>query len=118
MMAAPTTPRLAHTDNAPNNSLPPPDTFDITPSLHELLSRLLVQPGPPDSQSSFPKALPLEIQQLGSEVSEIRNRIRKARAAVDAMPDVERTVKDQEVEMDELREKIRAQREILSRMKK
>lgn len=118
MVAAPGTPRLAHAKDPPNDTLPPPETFDIAPSLHELLSRLLAQPTPPDSQSSFPKAPSLEIQQLGSEVSDIRNRIRRARAAVDALPDVERTVEDQEVEMNELGEKIRAQREVLSRMKK
>ena len=101
----------------------PADMFDFTAPLHELLSRLLTQPpavqgGAGAASACFPGQAPLDIQQLVSEVSDIKGRIRRARAAVEGLPDVGRTVDEQEAEMAELRERIARQREMLGRLKK
>lgn len=58
------------------------------------------------------------MQQLAGEVSTIRNRIRKARSVVESLPDVERTVREQEEEIGLLRLRIAKQTATLSGMSK
>ncbi|KAL1959801.1 hypothetical protein VTO42DRAFT_946 [Malbranchea cinnamomea] len=98
-------------------SFPTPQTFDILPSLHALLERLLPisakteetaeppasgqspAPGPPAPGSFDPKL-------LITEASAVKIRIQKARAAIDSLPDIDHTTKEQEKEIAELEEKI------------
>lgn len=65
----------------------------------------------PSPTSSDP---PLDPQQLAIEASSIKIRLQKARSAVEALPDMERTIEQQEVEIRELEERIRTQRNILA----
>ncbi|BCS03381.1 RNA polymerase II mediator complex middle subunit MED9 [Aspergillus luchuensis] len=163
---APETPMVR---DAPANPqavpFPSPQTFDIVPPLHGLLSRLLSPPtnaagvsngvraaddptgagaptgppsgtpGQPQSQQqagaentntagvlgTVPSAGPggaeisglgsnsspaLDIKDLPTEVSSIKIRIQKAQAVVENLPDVDRSVADQEEEIEELEDRI------------
>lgn len=116
--------------------LPPPDTFDFLPPLYALLRRLQ-QPsgieapsGPPDgSGAALPEGSPqqlervasggsgkLELHDLGSAASAIRLKIQKARQVVADMPDVERTVEDQEEEIAELETRVERQKAMLRKL--
>ena len=101
---------------------PSPETLDILPALYELLSRTLPPvPGannqPGGGQPAFPKQEPLDISQLASEVSSVRARISKARKEIEALPDMDRTVDEQEEEMAFLRERIRKQIAVIENLK-
>ncbi|KAI9822421.1 MAG: hypothetical protein M1827_000140 [Pycnora praestabilis] len=88
-------------------SLPPPQTFDILPPLHALISRLIPSASPsPDQQ-------PLEPQHLATEASAIKIRIQKAKAAVEALADIDRTIAEQDEEIKELEQRISSQKEVL-----
>lgn len=93
--------------------LPSPEVFDIVPALHELLSRML----PPTEDLSRPPSYSnqptLSPQYLQAEASSIRSKIRKAREAVAALPDVDRSIEQQEEEITMLTEKIEKQRRVL-----
>lgn len=106
-------------------TLPPASTFDILPLLHELLSRLLASEDvtisptliasmPPVMARMYPNEQPLAVQQIGLEASKLRNRIRRARATVEALPDMDRDLQDQDLELDELRDRIVKQKAVLS----
>ncbi|TKA72845.1 hypothetical protein B0A49_05149 [Cryomyces minteri] len=114
---SPATPSNTATQSIP--SLPLPETFDILPPLHQLLSRLLAA-NPPNltdpSLAAYPDQQHLDIQQLATEASSIKARIRKALAAVRALPDMERTVEEQEEEIEYLESKIRRQTRIIEDM--
>ena len=93
---------------------PSPETLDILSALHELLNRTLPPvPGatnrPGAVQPDFPGQQPLDISQLAGEVSSVRARISRARREIEELPDMDRTVEDQEAEMTVLRERIRRQ---------
>ncbi|MCJ1375882.1 hypothetical protein MMC20_007120 [Loxospora ochrophaea] len=96
-------------DSAPF-ALPPPQTFDILPPLHALLGRLLP---PPDSTSSAPALSPKD---LATEAAAIKIKIQKARAAVQGLPDVERTIEEQQEEIRELEDKISGLKGALARI--
>ncbi|KZF24536.1 hypothetical protein L228DRAFT_98734 [Xylona heveae TC161] len=112
--SAPTSP-----STAPSSRLPPPQTFDILPPLHALLSRL----APPTTTTAAAAAgeyadqPPLEPHQLAAEASAIKIRIQKARAAVQSLPDMSRSVEEQEAEIRQLEERVRKQREVLTGLK-
>lgn len=97
-LAIPTTP-----------SIPPPSTFDVLPDLHKLLKRLLETPAQP-AATPTPAQLsadgPLEIQHVATAANDIRLKIQKARRAVMALPDVDRTCEDQEEEIEHLEARI------------
>ncbi|MCJ1236148.1 hypothetical protein MMC14_004125 [Varicellaria rhodocarpa] len=82
------------------SSLPPPQTFDIIPPLHTLLSRLLPNPLDPNAQPS------LSPKDLATEAAAIKIKIQLARSTVEMLPDVDRTVEEQMEEMRELEERI------------
>jgi len=105
-------------------SLPPSDAFDFLPLTYDLLARLL--PTAATSSSNLPSIINnssnnnsskppghLEPKDVGTEASRIRLKIQKARALVADLPDISRSIGEQEVEISELREKVRRQREIL-----
>ncbi|KAI9834210.1 MAG: hypothetical protein M1819_003048 [Sarea resinae] len=95
--------------------LPPPQTFDILPPVHALLSRLLkASSSAPPPTYTDPQQAGLEAQHLPTEAAAIKIRIQKARAAIESLPDMDRTVVEQEAEIRELEEKAKRQREVLA----
>lgn len=101
---------------------PPPQTFDILPTLHEILARIdhsgldandveeeFIPTRYAELQSLDPKDLP-------NEVLPLKAKIRRAQREVEKLPDVERSVEEQREEIVELEERIRRQREMLSRI--
>lgn len=128
-MSFPTTPQRASSVSTPvpvvtiEQNPAPIDyqVFDITAPLHELLCRLtaasaISTPAFADTRKPFPNNQPLEIQQLVSESSSIKSRIRKAQAAVDSILDGDRDVAEQEREMEWLENKIADQQRVLARL--
>lgn len=105
----PATPALPAPPTAPP-SLPPPSAFDVLPDLHKLLKRLLETPGQP--QAATPSSAhvaadgPLDVQQIATATNEIRLKIQKARRAVLALPDMDRTCEDQQDEIEDLEARI------------
>lgn len=87
-------------------SLPSPSTFDIIPALYTLLARLL-----PTATSSDP---PLEPQHLAIEASTVKIKLQKALAAAEALPGMDRTLEQQELEIRELEERIKRQHQMLA----
>ncbi|KAE9994048.1 hypothetical protein EG327_001781 [Venturia inaequalis] len=126
----------AHTPVLPSiepDPLPPPETFDFLPLLHVLLRRISVPSGAPlpnldgtggvegveaaSSADSSDKVWDLkshlDIKNLGPAVSHVKVRMQRARVAVRAMPDIERSVEEQEEEIRELERIIERQRGVL-----
>lgn len=93
-----------------NVQFPPPHTFDILPPIHDLISRLpLALPQPPNSNNTLPQTStsePLDPKDLPQAAVPIKLKIQKAKAAVSSLPDVDRTIEDQEDEIRELKRKI------------
>nr|OQO18722.1 hypothetical protein B0A51_14573 [Rachicladosporium sp. CCFEE 5018] len=115
--------------SAPQPPLPPPQTFDILPALHELLSRidhspatdptssLTLLPSPPaEAEITYTDLKPLEPKDLPREVGEIKAKIRKALREIEKLPDIERTVDEQEDEIAELEARIGRQKAELRRL--
>jgi len=102
-------------------ALPPPQTFDILPPLHELLARIDHSSADPltavtqdtvgytDSRSLEPKEFPNEVQA-------VKGKVRKALRELEKLPDMERSVDEQEEEMRELQMRIERQKQVLSRL--
>lgn len=113
--------------------LPPPQTFDILPPLHELLARVdayhtsnastlsgdspeynpTLDDDATDIGSAYTLLQPLNPKELPTAVLDIKGRIRNALREVERLPDVDRTVAEQEEEIAELEAKIIKQREML-----
>lgn len=115
----------SHADIPP---FPPPSTFSILPDIYLLIARLSIyqqaqqtasqaqsqtqaqsdsqtqpQTQPPQApQPAQNLGPPLDIIELPAQVYPIKQRIAKARAAVAALPDVDRSVEEQEHEIHEL----------------
>ncbi|KAL1800278.1 hypothetical protein ACET3X_000620 [Alternaria dauci] len=91
-------------------TLPAPSTFDMLPDLHTLLKRILETPAQPPAATPTPAQLaaegPLEIQHVATAANDIRLKIQKARRAVAALPDMDRTCEDQEDEIKDLEARI------------
>ncbi|GAQ04511.1 hypothetical protein ALT_1832 [Aspergillus lentulus] len=133
--SAPETPMVGEpTNTAPQPvPFPPPQTFDIIPPLHGLLLRLLSAQtageggsrtageagGEAPSGSSGPGQgaqqqtsatgsglAPLTAKNLPTEASSIKIRIQKAHAVVESLPDIGRSVAEQEKEIEELENRI------------
>lgn len=127
----------AHTPVLPStepDAFPPPETFDFLPLLHVLLRRISVHSGAPfpggtgggegaeaasgaDVDSSdkglWDLKTHLDIKNLGPAVSHVKVRLQRARVAVRAMPDIERSIEEQEEEIRELERMIERQRGVL-----
>ena len=88
------------------SGLTPPSTFNTIPALSTLISRL-------SSTTAGNDAL-LEPQHLPVEASTVKIRLQKALAAIEALPDVDRTIEEQEVEIRELQARVRRQQELLT----
>ena len=128
-----TTPITTFSDQQqhPKPRLPSPQIFDILPALHELLARidhvpLITDPLdlsliPTDTESADVGALykdipALEPKDLPADVLQVKTRIRRALRELEKLPDMERSVGEQEAEIGELEERIREQREMVGRL--
>lgn len=103
--------------------LPPPQTFDILPPLHEILARVDHAPTDPMQAAtgdadvvSYADLQPLEPRDLPHEVLGIKNKIRKALRELEKLPDMDRDVEQQEAEIKMLEEKAVKQREVLRKL--
>lgn len=101
--------------------LPPPATFDFLPDLHMLLSRLLAVSAQGPAPTSTPGQPvddegPLELKNLPGEAQKLRNKIQRAQRAVMALPDIDRTIEDQEDEIQYLEARITELRSALQRL--
>ena len=87
---------IAHIDIPP---FPPPQTFDILPEIYALIIRLQL----PSSTTTDPSTLQandsLSPKDLPAAAVTVKLKIQKARAAVQALPDVGQTVEEQEREI-------------------
>ncbi|KAI9757648.1 MAG: hypothetical protein M4579_003373 [Chaenotheca gracillima] len=107
----------------PQAELPPPSTFDFLPPLHTLLSRLVPSSTPDGASGQVNTATgelngpSLEPQHLATEATTLRIRIQKARAAIEALPDVDRTIEEQEGEIKELEAKVSGLKDCLGEIK-
>ncbi|KAI9844912.1 MAG: hypothetical protein M1837_005198 [Sclerophora amabilis] len=124
-LTTPTGPTPTTKTSHTHHDLPAPSTFDILPPLHTLLSRLL--PNSPNNTAGNTQTgtgssrdltgPPLEPHQLTTEATALKIRVQKARAAVEALPDVNRTVEEQEAEIRELEGKVEGLRTLLRGLK-
>jgi len=133
----PGTPSASSAQDAPAAAvviLPIPNTFDIIPQLHSLLSRLLQVNvnglgigGPTPSASgvdagqdahvpSYLQTEPLNVKHLEAAATDLKLRIQKMRMEVGKLPDVGRGVDDQEEEIEHLRGKVQRLRAVLTRL--
>jgi hypothetical protein len=130
-MAASPTPQTATSTPPSLENLPTglsADAIDVLPVLSSLLSRLQVPqnqtgastagspPGP--TSSATPSQLvsstgPLTIKDIPAATDGLKHRLQKARVAVKELPDLNRSLKEQEEEIRELEDKITRQREVL-----
>jgi uncharacterized protein YoaH (UPF0181 family) len=109
-------------------TLPPSQTFDVLPALHEILARI-------DHTSSGTASLPparstekdaaelgalyadlppLEPKDLSTEVLQVKAKIRKALKELEKLPDMDRSVSDQEEEIHELEARIKEQQQMIN----
>lgn len=98
-------------------ALPSPSTFDILPPLHALLSRLLLPA--PTAASPSPHLInaataPLSPKDLTTASSAVRIKIQKARVAVQRLPDIDRSVQDQQREIRDLEDEVARLRGVLA----
>jgi hypothetical protein len=103
--------------------LPPPQTFDILPPLHELLARIDHASNDPmqaatseDDVVTYSELPPLEPKDLPNEVIAIKSRIRRALRELEKLPDMDRSVEDQEAEIKKLEQKAGKQKEVLQKL--
>lgn len=110
--------------------LPPPHVFDILPALHELLARVDAHNAQASSSheveeqamlendntvlgSDYTDVQPLNPKDLPLATLNVKARIRSALKELEKLPDMDRTVQEQQEEMEELEVKIKKQREML-----
>jgi hypothetical protein len=103
--------------------LPPPQTFDILPPLHELLARIDHASNDPmhavtsqDDVVTYSELQPLEPKDLPNEVIAIKSKIRKALRELEKLPDMDRDVEEQEAEIKKLEQKAAKQKEVLQKL--
>lgn len=112
---------------------PPSETFDILPQIYDLITRLPSASLPPPttatdtttnnlSSTIFATAPqwsttdPLDPKDLLQAAIPIKLKIQRARAVVSALPDVERTIEEQEVEVAELEGRIAKLRGVVAEL--
>ncbi|KAG4418497.1 hypothetical protein IFR04_008391 [Cadophora malorum] len=105
-----------------------PDSIDTLPVLSQILARLQTPSSTSGaSTAGSPPAAspsqittgngPLNIKDIPTATDGIKHKLQKARVLVKELPDMERSVEEQEEEMAELEEKIRKQRDVLRRLR-
>ena len=80
----------------------------MLPLLHNLLSRLVPSPTSPSTD------VPLEPHCLATEASALKIRLLKARAAIEALPDIDRLPEQQEQDIRALEARLQLQRDVLT----
>lgn len=125
------TPTTASAESQPPKlHLPSPQIFDILPALHEILSRidhvplsndpldpsLIADAEAADVGALYSDVPPLEPKDLPAEVLQVKTRIRRAVRELEKLPDMHRSVAEQEEEIAELEERIGKQRAMLKRL--
>lgn len=113
-------------------ALPPalsPDSLDSLTELTTILTRLRstiqATPGPSGIPGSTPagaspapaKDGSLSLKDVPAATDHIKHKLQKARGQVRALPDMDRSMGEQEAEIAELEERIRMQREALEKLK-
>jgi RNA polymerase II transcription mediator complex subunit 9 len=83
---------------------PSPNLFSILPEIYLLIARLeplqeSAGPALPTTPGGNNSTAPIMLQELPAAIQPIKTQILKAKAAVQALPDVERTVEEQEAEI-------------------
>jgi len=117
----------------PTYSLPEsfsPDSIDTLPVLSALLSRLQTltpnvgtgtsasPPGQAGSPSFAPSSnSPLAIKDVPSATDDLKHKLQKARVQVKELPDMQRSIGEQETEIRELEERITTQKAALDRLR-
>jgi len=96
-----------------------PSLFEIVPPTERLLSRILLPSGDPTTDTSnLPEhKRSLDISQLDAAANPIRVKFTKLRSQLPQLPDMDRTVEDQQEEMDELADRITKQKAMLRNIK-
>ena len=69
-----------------------------------------------DLRALYTDLQPLEPKDLPTEVLQIKTRIRRALKELEKLPDMERSVDEQNEEIEELEERIRLQRDMIRRL--
>lgn len=64
-----------------------------------------------------PNTKPLSTKDLAAATDPLKHKILRARAAVHTLPDINRTIAEQEVEIKEWQDKIESQRKVLQKLK-
>jgi small-conductance mechanosensitive channel len=105
-----------------------PDSIDTLPVLSALLARLQVPTNTNiTSTSGSPPAAspaqvvsgtgPLTIKDIPAATDELKHKLQKARIQVKELPDIDRSLAEQEEEIRELQERIRRQRGVLENLR-
>ncbi|RDW73827.1 hypothetical protein BP5796_07269 [Coleophoma crateriformis] len=98
------------------------DSIDTLPVLAAILSRLQALSPTNASASSPPATTPsalasgtgaIPIKDIPAATDSLKHKIQKARAQVTQLPDMQRSVAEQELELRELEERIKSQRAVL-----
>jgi len=95
--------------------------LDTIPVLHGILNRLsTLSPNSNAQDQTSPAAIssastdaPLAIKDIPSATDIVKQNLQKARIQASQLPDISRSIEDQEIDIRELEGKIRAQREVL-----
>jgi len=95
-----------------------PFVFDIIPSTERLLSRLLLPPAEHGTDVSVlsEHKRPLDIGHLDATANPIRVKIGKAKTLIGQLGDIDRTVEEQQEEIDELEARVKKQMESLKNL--
>ncbi|KAK5130800.1 hypothetical protein LTR08_001633 [Meristemomyces frigidus] len=120
-MALPSTTTTQPQPAPPNPlNLPPPQLFDILPALHELLARIDHAPSASDpspsstsSASNYAPVKPLDPKDLPTAILPLKAQMRKGLRAIERLPDIARSVQEQDDEIAELEARITRQDEVL-----
>jgi hypothetical protein len=104
-----------------------PDSIDILPVLSAVLSRLKDPSTATASTSGSPPAAspsqltsgsgPLTIKDIPAATDELKHKLHRAKLQIKELPDIDRTIQEQEEEIAEWEDKIRRQRETLEALK-
>lgn len=103
-----------------------PDAIDILPVLSALLARLKdpstgasTAGSPPETSPSqlASGTAPLTIKDIPAATDELKHKLHRAKVQVKELPDIDRSIEEQEEEMREWEEKIARQRETLDALK-
>lgn len=104
-------------------SLPRAELFDVLPAMHEILARANKQQadttagdaGEADEQLYGDMAA-LETRDLPTEVLTVKAKIRRAQKELEKLPDMSRSIEEQEDEIRELEKRIQGKRNALKQL--